>query len=163
MQHHALALKTMATLPHHVAHLLIKRIRKGDMTHEPTLEERERPHALRAIDNLVRNDKIPRLDLLGQTPSRRERNDAPDANLPQRGDVRAHGDFGRVVLVVDAVAREEGDRDGLAGCRGGMFQDGDGRGRRAPWCVDVEHGRQFEVFERVESRAADHGDVHGVF
>lgn len=123
------------------------------MSDDSTLEERERPHALGAINDLVRDDEISRLDLLLQTADGGEGNDAAHAEGAQSGDVGAVGHLVRCEAVVGAVAREEGD--------GGRFvaEDRDGGGGHSPWRGDVEGGDGGVAFELLEAGAADHGDV----
>lgn len=159
MQHHPFTLEAVSTLPHDVADTLVERIRKRHMDHEPILEEGVRSDPLGAVDDLIRHHEVAGLDLLGETARGAERDDTPNAEFPQGGDVGAHGDLRRVEFVVRAVAREKGHGDRFAGRGRRVFEDRDGRRRRAPGCVDVQDGRFVEVWEVVETSAADHGDV----
>jgi hypothetical protein len=84
-----------------------------------------------------------------------------DSDFAERGDVGAHGDFVGCDLVVQAVAGEKGDGDGFTGCRGGVLQDGDGAGRRAPWCRGLEGCDVCEAGEGLQAGAADDGDGDG--
>lgn len=162
MQDHPVALQTVATLPDHIADILVKRVGKRHMQDKALVEEGEGPDALCAIDGLVRHDKVSRLDLFGERARRGKGNDGPHAQFPQRGDVGSHGDLRRVVFVVDAVARHKRNGDRLPRRRRGVLEDRDRRRRLAPWRVDVYHRDLGEVLQRVESCPSDHGDVHRV-
>ncbi len=162
MQPHPLPLKTMPAPPHHLRQPLIERIRKPHMPNDASLEERPRPDALRSIDNLIRHDEVPRPDLLLQAADGGEGDDGADAERAEGGDVGARGDFVRGQFVVEAVAREEGDWGRLAGGRGGVVQDGDGRGGGAPGGRGLEGCDGGEVCEGLEACAAYDGDTDGV-
>lgn len=81
MQHHPVTLQRMPTGTHDLGDTLIERIAKGNMGDDAALEEGKGPHALRAIDDLVRHDEIPRLDLLLQGAHGREGDHRPDTDL----------------------------------------------------------------------------------
>ena len=81
---------------------------------------------------MVRYNEIPRLDLFLQTPHSTERDDAPDSQMSESGDVGAGGDFVRGELVGQAVAGDEGYGYGVLRVGGGVVEDADGRGGRAP-------------------------------
>lgn len=68
----------------------------------------------------------------------------------------------RCEFMVQAVSREEGDGDGLAAARGRVLEDGDGRGRCAPWCCWLERRGVGEVGKGLQAGAADHCDLDGV-
>lgn len=154
MHPHALALQTVTTPPHNVTNLVVKRIRKANMTHHPLLKEGKWPNALRAIDDLIRHHEIPRLDLLLQTANGTERNDAAHTKTSQSGDVGAHWYLVWCVLVGEAVSGEEGD--GLVG----VLEDGNWGGGRAPWSVDVQGRDWGEAFEVCETCTTDNCDAH---
>ena len=137
MQHHPLTIQRVAALPHNIPHTIIKRIRKRHMQNEPALKESERSNTLRPVDNLIWNHKVARLDLLGKTTRGAERNDTSDTKFSEGGNVRAHRNFSRVMLVVNAVPGQESDGDRFAGRRRRVFKNSDIRARLAPWCVDV--------------------------
>jgi len=123
MQPHPLTTQTMPTLPHHLSQFPIKRIRKHDVSHQPALKVRERPDPLRTINDLIRNHKVAWLDLLLQTADGGKGNDGAHAETAEGGNVGAGGHFVGRVFVVQAVAGEEGDGDGLACAGGGVVQD----------------------------------------
>jgi hypothetical protein len=144
----------MSASPHDLGDLLIKGVRKPDVSDNPALEERERADALGAIDNLVGNDKVAGLDLLLQRADGGEGNDTADTEGAEGCDVGAVGDFVGSERVVGAVAGEEGDGGVLVG------EDRDGRGRGAPGSGDVQGGDRGVTFELLETGSADDGDVN---
>ena len=93
----------------------VKRVCKANMAYHPPLEECKRAHTLGAIDDLVRHDKVSRLDLLLQTTYGRKGNDSLDTKRPQRSNVGAVRHLVRRQFVVKSMARDEGDGDGLSG------------------------------------------------
>lgn len=97
------------------------------MAHHAALEESERPDALGAVDDLIRHHEIPGLDRLLQAAYGRESDDGADADRAERGDVCAGGDLVRCEFVVQAMAGEERDGDGLSRRRRGVVEDGDWR------------------------------------
>jgi hypothetical protein len=64
--------------------------------------------------------------------------------------------------MVEAVAREESDGDVFAGGGGLVVQDADGRGGGAPWCIDVEGCGEGEARQRLQTSAANDGNVDGI-
>ncbi len=106
-----------------------KRIPKRRMRdHARALEEARGPHALRAIDDLVREDKVAWLDFLAEGADGGEGDDGTDAEGLEGGDVRAGGDAGGCDGVARPVPREKGD-EGAAGQLG----DCNWRARQSPW------------------------------
>ena len=122
-------------------------------------EEGVWPHALGAIDDLVRDDKVAGGNVFLEGSDGGEGEDGADADGAEGGDVGEVGDEGGGDFVVGAVAGEEGDGGGGVG--GG--EDGDGGGGGAPGCGDGEagDGREARVFEGGDACAADHGDADG--
>jgi len=149
MQPHPLPLQRMPTLPHNLRDTLIKWICKTHMSHHSTLEKCKRPHAFRAVDNLIRHHEVPRLDLFLQGANGAEGYDAAHPEGAERGDVGAVGHFMRGERVVDAVAGEEGDRHRV------VMEDGDGGGGLAPGSGHREGGNGGEAFELLQAGAAD--------
>lgn len=133
------------------------------MPDHPAVEERERAHPLRPVNHLVRHDEVPRPHLLLEAADGREGNDSAHTQVPQGRDVGARRDLMRGEFVVRAVAGEEGDGDGAAGCGGGVVQDRDGGGGRAPGSGDIEDGGEGEVGERLEAGAPDYGYADGIW
>ena len=111
MQRHSHPLQRMSASSHYLRDLLIKRIRKAHVSDNTPLKERKRPYPLRAIYNLIRDNEIPGLDLLSKRAYSTECNDAPHANVAQRGDICAIRNFVWGQLVVRSVTREESDWD----------------------------------------------------
>jgi hypothetical protein len=109
----------MPTLLHNLRNILIKRICKPHMSHDSALKKRKRPHALRPVDNLVRHHEVARLDLFLQGADGAEGDDAAYAEGAEGGDVGTVWHFVRCKRVVNSMAGEEGDGDGV------VFEDGD--------------------------------------
>lgn len=94
----------------------------------PSFTRRLKAH-LGPINNLTRNDQVPRPDFLPQAPNGGERNDSFDSKMLQRCDVRSRGDLGRGDIVRNGVSGDEGDVDlGSRGSEEGCDCDGGGRG-----------------------------------
>lgn len=163
MQDDTLAFKAMPTLPDHIPDILVEWIREGDMQHEAILEERKGTDSFSPIDRLIWDDEITRLDFLGQRTRRGKCNDRSHTQFPQSSDVCSHGDLGRVVLVVDAVAGEECDGDRLARRWRRVFENRDRRRWLAPWRVYVDDRRLGEILQGVEPSPSYHGNMHGIF
>ena len=138
------------------AQLGVERVRETDVANDAALEEGEGAHALGPVDDLVRDDKVHRLDLLAQGADGGEGDDGAHADGAQGGDVGARVDLVRRDLVVDAVAGEEGDGDAR------VLEDHDGARGLAPGGVDVERGDGSVAIDLVEAGAADDGDADGL-
>jgi hypothetical protein len=123
------------------------------MAHHAALKESKRSDALGAINNLIRDDKVSGLDLLLQRPNSRESNDATDTDGSERRNVGAVGNLMRCVLVVEAVARQEGDRYVV------VLEDRDRARGNSPGCGDVKGGDGSESFESLQSGATNYGNV----
>ena len=111
MQLHALAREAVSTPAHDPRKRLVERVRERDVADDAVVEEGEGPDPLRAVDDLVRDDEVARLDGFAQRADGAEGDDGPDAEGAQGGDVGPGGDFVRRVLVMQAVAGEEGNWD----------------------------------------------------
>lgn len=59
-----------------------------------------RKQTLSSVNNLIRHDKIPRLDLLSQTSNSTKGNNSSNPNTSQRGNVRTIGNLMRRNLMV---------------------------------------------------------------
>lgn len=153
----------MPTPPHDRREPFVKRIGKPHVPDDASLEESPRPHALGAIDDLIRDDEIARSDLLLQAADGGEGDDGADAERAEGGDVGARGDFVRGELVVEAVAGEEGDGGWVPGRGGGVVQDRDRGGGSAPRGCGVEGRDRGEVCEFFQACAAYYGDSDGVW
>lgn len=70
----------MSASPHDLGDAFIERVRERDVSDSSALEESPWPEALGAINHLVWDDEIARLDLLLQAPNGREGDDGTDTN-----------------------------------------------------------------------------------
>ena len=127
MQGHTFAFETVPTPSDHFAHTRVKGICKGYMADNAVFEEGERPDTLGAIDDLVRHDKVPGLDVLLQAASRTEGDDAAHSNRAERGNVCPSRNFVRCELVMETMPREECDGNRFACVGRRMLRDGNGR------------------------------------
>jgi hypothetical protein len=157
MEHHAVALHVRRASLDDIRQLLVKGVRKADMTNNTALEEGKGSDALGAIDDLVRDDKVHGLDLLLQRADGGEGNDASDTEVAESGDVGTVGDLVGRKLVVQAVAGEEGDVDAVVG------EDGDGRGGISPGGEGVDEGNGLVALELGKAGAANDGNVDGLW
>jgi hypothetical protein len=160
VQAHAIAFQGVAALAHDLRDSLVEGIREADVADHAALEEGEGADALGAVDDLVRDDEVARLDGFLQRADGAEGDDGAHAQAAEGSDVGAGGDLVGRDLVVQAVARQEGNGDGLAAA-GGVVQDGDGRGGSAPGSGRVERGDGGETWEGLQAGATDHGDGDG--
>ena len=121
-----------------------------------TVAEERRRTAARAVDELVRDHHVQRLDVLAQAADGADGDDELDAELLEGPDVRAGGHLGWKKAVPDAVPRQE--RDALAVQRA----DGDGVAGRAVRCVDPQLLDVGEAVHLVEAAAADNSGAYGL-
>lgn len=143
----------MSALAHHLGDCLIERIGKPDVAHDAAVEKGEWADALGAVDDLVWDDEVARLDVLLQRADGGEGDDAAHAEGAERRDVGAVRDLMGRERVVCAVAREEGNHGVAVG------EDGDRGGGGAPRCRNVQGGDWGVALELLEASAADDGDV----
>lgn len=85
------------------------------MIYNTVLEERERADSLGAINDLIWDDEISRLDLFLQATNSRESDNGSNAERTECGNVSTSRHFVWSMFVVQAVASEEGDGYRLAG------------------------------------------------
>ena len=163
MQNDAVALQTVSALPHDLGDTLIEGIGEGDVGDHAALKVGPWPEALGAVDDLVGDDKVARLDFLPETTNSREGNNAPHTNRAQSSNVRAGRDLMRSELVVQAVAAQEGNGDSLIIVLAVVVQDGDGRRGLAPGSRDGQRGDLGESWKLAQSSAANDGDRHGAW
>lgn len=164
VQAHAVALEAVATLAHNLGDTLVEGVRETDVADHTALEEGERTDALGAVDDLVGDDKVAGLDLFLQRAYGAEGNDGADTEAAESSDVGAGGHLVRSDLVVETMAGDEGDGDGLAVGRGrGVVEDGDGRGGSAPGSGELEGGDGCEAREGLEAGATDHRNGDGAW
>lgn len=163
VQRDALAFQTVAALPHNLCNALVKGVAETDVADHAALEEGEGADPLGAVDDLIGHHEVARADLLLQAADGAEGDDGAHADTAEGGNVGAVGHLVRRELVVQAMARQEGDGDGLAGGRGRVVEDGDGRGGLAPRRADVEGRGESEVGQRLQAGAADDSNVDGVW
>lgn len=129
------------------------------MAHNPSFKERKRSHALGAINNLIRHDKIPRLDNFLQTSHSRKRNHSPDTDASQGSNVGAVGYLMGRDLVVSTVTAEECDGNILVRRARLVMDNCDGRGGLTPRRLNVERRNFGEAREVLEAGAADDCDA----
>jgi hypothetical protein len=161
VQLHSLTLKAVSAGADDLGNALVEGIAERNMANNASLEECERPDALCAVDDLVWDDEIARLDLLLQTADGGEGDDGADADGAQGGDVGPRGDLMGCDLVVQTVSAEEGNGDGLVLVD--VVQDGDWGGRSAPRGLNVERGDLSEAWEFAQTSATDDRDTDGVY
>ena len=155
----SVTLERMAAPSHHRCNLVVKRIGKADMADQASLEECPRTDALGSVDDLRRNDKVLRLDVLAQTADGGEGDDGADPERSQGSDVGAVGNLVRRHLVMQAVSRQERDGHLLTGRRRRVMEDHDGRRRRAPRRCHVEGCHLLEAGQLLEAGPTDDGDA----
>jgi hypothetical protein len=108
--------------------VVVKRITKHGVGDNPNvLEVGRRSDTLGSVNDTVRNDKISRRDFLSQRTDGGKGDDDLDTDGLECGNVGSGGNFGRGVLMVEAVAGEEGDLRA-----GGESRNGDRRRRETP-------------------------------
>ena len=162
MQYNTLTLQAVSASLHNIGNPLIKRIRKGNVANNALLEECPRPEALGAVNNLVRDDKVPGLDILPQATDGREGDDGAHPDGPQGSDVGTRRDLMGSQLVMQAVATEECNGDKLAGGRTLVVQDGD-RGRGiTPRRRDGQRRNLGEAGKFSKASTTDDGNADGV-
>lgn len=115
VQTDALALERVPAATHDLGQTRVEGVAEADVAHHAALEEGERSDALGAVDDLIGHEEVAWVHLLLQRADGGEGDDGAHADAPQGGYVGAVLDLMRGELVVQAVAREEGNGDGLAG------------------------------------------------
>ena len=140
---------------HDGSELGVERVGKPYVANHSALEEGEWADPFGAINDLVGNDKVHRLDVLLEGADGREGDDCADANGAEGGDVGAGWDLVRGDLVMGAMAAEECDGNAR------VLEDGDGGGRDAPRGGRGDDGDGVVAGQFGEAGAADDGDVDG--
>lgn len=140
-----------------IGELLVKRIGESYMSYDTALEKGKRADALGAVNGLVGDDKVHGLDLLLQRADSRKGDDAADADAAESRNIGPVGHLVRRELVVQAMAREEGNVDVAVG------QDMDGRRGLAPWRVGVEGSDGCIALELTETSATNDGNVDRLY
>ena len=158
MKPHAVSFQTMSAFPHNLSNLAVEGVREPHVPHHASFEERERANALGAVDDLVGHNEVPRFDRLLQASDCGESNDSSHAYVSECGDVGAGRDFVGSDFVVQAMAGQKGDWDGLAGGWGRVVKHGDGRGGCAPGSRWLQGRDMSEVREGLQAGAADDCD-----
>lgn len=136
--------------------VLVEGVSKADVADHTTLEEGERANSLGAVDSLIGDDKVHRLDLLLEGADGGEGDDGANANVPQGGDVGTVGDLMGCVLMVNTVTGEEGNVSSV------VSQDLNWRCGRAPGCDGVEDSNRLIALELAKTSAANDGDGDGL-
>lgn len=155
MQDNAVALHSLGALSDDLGNLIIIGIGEGNVPNESILEEGEGAVALGAVDDLIGNDEIHGLDLLLQRSDGGEADDGAYTDEAQSGNVCAGGDLMGRMLVVFAVAGQEGDGDTA------VLENHDGCRGVSPWCQGVHAGDGDIAVDLVKTCATDHGDLDG--
>lgn len=135
-----------------LSQLAVKGVGKANMADNTTLKEGKGADALGAVNDLVGDDKIHRLDLLLQRADGSEGDDASDTDGPQSCNVGAVWDLVGSELVVNAMTGEEGNVGAVVG------EDVDGRGGRPPGGDGVQGCDGLEAIELAETRTANYGN-----
>ncbi|KAK0935574.1 hypothetical protein LTR29_012887 [Friedmanniomyces endolithicus] len=163
MQPYPFPREAVSTFLHELREPGLKGIRETHVAYPTPLEKSERSDPLRAVDNLVRDDKVAGFDLLLQATDCAESDDGADTEAAEGGDVGAVGDFVGRELMVQAVAGDEGDGDWFGAGGGGVVEDGDWGGGGAPGGVELEGCDVGEAAYGLEAGAADYCDVDGKY
>lgn len=156
MEHNSVALHVLGACLDDLGETRIEWIGEADVADDTALEEGKGADALCSVDGLVGHDKVHGLNLLLQRPDGGEGHDAPHADVAKGGNVGSVGHLVRRELMVQAVAREEGDVGAL------VREDLDRRRGSAPGRLRVDNGHGLEAVELPEAGAADDGDVNGL-
>lgn len=162
MKNDTLALQTVTAGPHNLCDTLVERVAERNVRDHTSLEESPWAHTLGAIDDLVGNDEIARLDFLLQATNGGEGDDGADPNRAQSSDVGASWDLMRSNLVVNTVPAEESNGNGLVVVRALVVQNRDRRGGGAPGRGDRQRRDLSEAGELAQTSTTNDGDTHGL-
>lgn len=138
VQNDTVTLQAVTALANDLGDTLIKGVAEWNVGDNTTLEVGPWANTLGAVNDLIGDNKVARLDGLLQTANCRESNDAADTNGAQGSNVGASGHLVRGNLVVGAVAAQEGDSNGLVVVLALVVEDGDRGGGLAPGGRDVQ-------------------------
>lgn len=158
MQDDTLTLQAVTALPDNLGDTLIEGVTEGNVGDNTTLEVGPWADTLGAVDDLIGNNKVARLDSLLQTANGRESDDATDTNGAQSSDIGASGHLVRGNLVVGAVTAQERDGNGLVVVLALVVEDSDRGGRLAPGGRDVQRSNLGEPRKLAKASAADDSD-----
>jgi hypothetical protein len=136
VQDNTVALQAVTALADNLGDTLIEGVTKGNVGDNTTLEVGPRPNTLGAVNDLVGDNKVTRLNLLLKTADGGEGDDAANTDRAQSGDVGTSRDLVGCDLVVGAVAAQERDGNGLVIVLTLVVQDGDGGGGFTPGSRD---------------------------
>lgn len=161
MENNAITFQAVSTLTHNLGNTLIEGVTKGDMSNYTAFKVCPRPHTLGTVNDLVRDNKVPRLDGLLKTADSGEGNDTPNTDRAQGGNVGTGRDLMRGNLVVRAMSAEECDGNGLVVVLALVVQDGDRRGRFTPGGRNGERGNLSETRKLTEASATDDSNTDG--
>lgn len=157
MEDDPIAFQVLSTGLDNLCEVAIEGVGKTNMTNHSLLEESERSDAFGAIDDLIREDEVHRLDLLLQGADGSESDNAAHTDMTQGGYVGTVGDLMRCKLMVNAMASKEGNIGSLVG-------KNLNRGRRgAPRCDGVQSSDRLEAFKLAQASAANHSNVNGLY
>lgn len=158
MEDHTITLQTVSAGPNNLCNILIEGIPEWHVRHNALLEESERTHAFCSVDDLIRHDKVPRLDMFLQTTNCRERDDGPNTDFAECCDIGSRRNLMRRELMVKAVSAQESHRNILASHRALVVQNGDGRRGLAPGSVNLKRRNFGEAWKFPQARSANNGD-----
>lgn len=157
MEDNAIAIQVLSARLDDLSKAAIERVGKANMSNNAFLKKGKRSNTLCTINDLVREHKVHRLDLLLQGADGSEGDDTTYTNVPQGGYVGAVRDFMGCKLVVNAMASQEGDVGSVMG------ENANGRSWRAPRGYGVQSSNGLEPIELAETGATNHGNVNWFF
>jgi len=155
MQPHTLSRQTVSTNFDDLGQTSVEGVGESNMTYHTAFEKGKRSHTFGAINDLVRNDKISRLNLLLQTADRGKGNDGPDTQMSQCRDVGSVAYLMRRKFVMKTMARDESDSNWLSAAGRGVVKDTDRRRGLAPGRLDVQARDMCKACKRLQSSAAN--------
>jgi len=140
----------------------VEGVGETDVRDHSSFKESEGPDTLCAIYDLIRDDEISWLNRFLQASDGGESYDGSYSQMSQGGDVGAGGYLVGRKFVVQAMAGDEGYGDWFSCGWGGMVEDGDRGGRRAPGGCGCEGRDVGEVCEVLQAGAADYCYMNGI-
>lgn len=132
VQDDTVTLQTVPALTDDLGHTLIEGVTERNVSDNAALEVSPWADTLGAVDDLVRDNKVARLNGLLETTDGRKGDDTADTDRTESSDVGTSRNLVRGNLVVETVTAQERDRDGLVVVLALVVQDGNRRGGLAP-------------------------------
>lgn len=152
----------MSASPHDLGDAFIERVRERDVSDYSSIEERPWPEALGAVDHLVWDNEIPRLDLLLQAPNGREGDDGTDTNRTQGSNIGASRNLVGCELMVQAMSTQERYRDNLAIVSALVVKNRNRRRGISPRSRDRQRSDLGETGKFPKSSATDDSNTDGI-